>query len=183
MFYKPVYCCDCGEKIERLSDSLLNISKFCEVCKPLHKFDTYAPRSIIGIGILGTIFGFGSFLQKPNQQATAFKKSEIATVAPIVPVTKQPSVTSLKPEKASVNVEEAKIGTNQAVPTFEKKIASVAKENVEDVEKKSSEPSYFCGVKTKKGTPCSRKVKGAVRCWQHLGQTAMLPQNKLIASQ
>ncbi len=180
MFYKPVYCCDCGEKIERLSDSLLSISKFCEVCKPHHKFETYAPRCIVCIGILGTIFGFGSFLQKPNQQVIAFKKSEISTIAPVAPVAKQPVAPSLKSEKASVKVEEVKIGTNQEVQTFDIKTAPLAKEIVENT---SSEPVYFCGVKTKKGTPCSRKVKGAVRCWQHLGQTAMLPQNKLIASQ
>lgn len=25
----------------------------------------------------------------------------------------------------------------------------------------------FCGARTKKGTPCRRRVRGAGRCWQH----------------
>lgn len=39
---------------------------------------------------------------------------------------------------------------------------------------------YLCGALTKKGTPCSRRVQGPVRCWQHKGSPAMLPQKKLI---
>ena len=39
---------------------------------------------------------------------------------------------------------------------------------------------YICGARTKKGTPCSRRVHGQVRCWQHKGMLAMLPPDKLI---
>jgi hypothetical protein len=42
------------------------------------------------------------------------------------------------------------------------------------------EQTYQCGARTKKGTPCSRRVHGPVRCWQHKGAKAMLPQEKLI---
>jgi len=42
------------------------------------------------------------------------------------------------------------------------------------------EQTYQCGARTKKGTPCSRRVHGPVRCWQHKGQKAMLPLEKLI---
>lgn len=41
------------------------------------------------------------------------------------------------------------------------------------------EQTYLCGAKTKKGTPCSRRVHGPVRCWQHKGAAAMMPQEKL----
>lgn len=41
------------------------------------------------------------------------------------------------------------------------------------------EQLYTCGARTKKGTPCSRRVHGPVRCWQHKGDKAMLPQEKL----
>jgi hypothetical protein len=43
-----------------------------------------------------------------------------------------------------------------------------------------SEQLYTCGARTKKGTPCSRRVHGPVRCWQHKGAKAMLPQEKLL---
>jgi hypothetical protein len=39
---------------------------------------------------------------------------------------------------------------------------------------------YLCGARTKKGSPCSRRVHGPVRCWQHKGMPAMLPADKLI---
>jgi hypothetical protein len=43
-----------------------------------------------------------------------------------------------------------------------------------------AEEVYICGARTKKGKPCSRRVHGAVRCWQHKGMPAMLPTEKLI---
>ena len=43
-----------------------------------------------------------------------------------------------------------------------------------------SDEVYICGAKTKKGTPCSRRVHGPTRCWQHKGLPAMLPNEKLI---
>lgn len=36
-----------------------------------------------------------------------------------------------------------------------------------------------CGARTKKGTPCSRRVRGTGRCWQHRGKGAILPASKL----
>jgi hypothetical protein len=42
------------------------------------------------------------------------------------------------------------------------------------------EETYICGARTKKGTPCSRRVRGPVRCWQHKGAKAMLPVEKLV---
>ena len=40
----------------------------------------------------------------------------------------------------------------------------------------------ICGARTKKGTPCQRRVRGTGRCWQHKGQPAMIPlEQRLIA--
>jgi len=39
---------------------------------------------------------------------------------------------------------------------------------------------YICGARTKKGTPCHRRVHAAgERCFQHKGMAAMLPPEKL----
>ena len=43
-----------------------------------------------------------------------------------------------------------------------------------------AEEIYVCGARTKKGRPCSRRVHGFVRCWQHKGMPAMLPPEKLV---
>jgi len=45
------------------------------------------------------------------------------------------------------------------------------------------EKAYICGARTKKGTPCSRRVRGPVRCWQHKGAQAMLPLDKLVVKE
>jgi hypothetical protein len=45
------------------------------------------------------------------------------------------------------------------------------------------EKTYICGARTKKGTPCSRRVHGPVRCWQHKGAQAMLPLEKLVVKE
>ena len=39
---------------------------------------------------------------------------------------------------------------------------------------------YVCGARTKKGTPCQRRVRGPGRCWQHRGMQAILPPSKLV---
>jgi hypothetical protein len=44
----------------------------------------------------------------------------------------------------------------------------------------ASEIVSICGARTKRGTPCSRRVRGTGRCWQHRGKSAMLPAAKLI---
>jgi len=43
-----------------------------------------------------------------------------------------------------------------------------------------NERVYICGARTKKGTPCQRRVRSLERCWQHRGRPAMLPPEKLI---
>lgn len=42
------------------------------------------------------------------------------------------------------------------------------------------EAVYICGARTKKGTPCSRRVHQPTRCWQHKGMKAMIAQEKLL---
>jgi len=44
----------------------------------------------------------------------------------------------------------------------------------------ADEKGYICGARTKKGTPCRRRVHTAgERCFQHKGMTAMVPLEKL----
>lgn len=43
-----------------------------------------------------------------------------------------------------------------------------------------AEDVYVCGARTKKGTPCQRRVRAPGRCWQHRGMQAILPPSKLV---
>ena len=51
--------------------------------------------------------------------------------------------------------------------------------NASETQTTPQQDVYICGARTKKGTPCSRRVHGPVRCWQHKGQPAMLSSEKL----
>ena len=45
----------------------------------------------------------------------------------------------------------------------------------------TDEVTYVCGARTKKGTPCRRRVHVAgERCYQHKGRTAMVALDKLV---
>jgi hypothetical protein len=58
--------------------------------------------------------------------------------------------------------------------------SSGANENATVTQVPAIEEIYSCGARTKKGKPCSRRVHGPVRCWQHKGMKAMVPQEKLL---
>jgi hypothetical protein len=60
-------------------------------------------------------------------------------------------------------------------PASQNSSSAPAQVTVEDV--------YTCGARTKKGTPCSRRVHGPVRCWQHKGMPAILPVDRLRVSE
>jgi len=45
----------------------------------------------------------------------------------------------------------------------------------------AAEEVYLCGARTRKGTPCRRRVHAAgERCFQHQGLPAMVPLEKLV---
>jgi hypothetical protein len=45
----------------------------------------------------------------------------------------------------------------------------------------TNEEGYICGARTRKGTPCRRRVHVAgERCFQHKGLPAMVPMDRLI---
>src|SRR5215213_4346730 len=67
MFYTPKHCCECGEKIDRDEWKLLTSRRFCEICEGEFKKQDWLPRVIIGLGILGVVFGAGSFLKKSDK--------------------------------------------------------------------------------------------------------------------
>lgn len=60
---------------------------------------------------------------------------------------------------------------------------SASQTNSDAVQSSATEQLYTCGARTKKGTPCSRRVHGPVRCWQHKGVKAILPQEKLLVKE
>lgn len=185
MFYKAKYCAECGSELQDYGESFLLRSKFCEVCKPNFKSGELVSKfGSFGIAAIAAIFGFGALVQKTPEKPLNTAKIEIASIAPAPkPPQKaennQPNNT-VQPRQVESNQQVALLSkqpeTQAAKQSFDKK----TQQNLPEVQQNSAlEAVYVCGAKTKKGTPCARKVKGSVRCWQHLGQEAMLPAKDL----
>jgi hypothetical protein len=186
MFYKPRYCCHCGEKIDRAKWGITDSRRFCESCASEFVLKEWIPRAVVFIGILGALFGFGTLLRKTEKPLSV--TTSPATVA-------ANSAPNQKNRQLLPNAD-----VHNSVPPLNNAAAQAQRQNSSDPkslenlrlqtgaksadkQNPASEAVYFCGAQTKKGTPCSRRVKGGGRCWQHAGQTAMLPPEKLLISQ
>ena len=188
MFYTPKHCSECGEKInDGGSERKFSASRFCETCAGEFKIHDWLPRVVLGLGIVLTLFGIGSFLRKSDKPLT---------------VTTTP-VTAPPPANKSQNVQNPPLLANGDVqisapkqmtaanvvaqpgsrmPESSLNVQLTKRGLLEKPQNPASETVYFCGAQTKKGTPCTRRVKGGGRCWQHSEQPAMLPPEKLVAS-
>ena len=169
MLYKPKFCANCGEKIDRTEWKLWTSRRFCELCEVEQKQHDLLPRAIVAIGIIGVLFGVGSFLagRKPMKTGGHDQPARTLMSRPAAPVDRdkkalESTVDQVPPSAAS------QPGTNIS--------AERTKESIQrpGAAASSDEPVYFCGAMTRKGTPCTRrvKVKGR-RCWQHAGQPSM----------
>ena len=176
MLFRPSFCANCGEKIERTEWHLWTSRRFCQVCESEFKGQDLIPKAIVIFGVVAAIFGFGSFsrsgsanespiVKQPRklveQPATASPAKNATVPSPDVsgqPVSGQPEQHNL----SSISGTQTSAGISQQKPKTE-----------------SGQSVYYCGAATKKGTPCSRRVKGNTRCFQHTGMPAMLPAEKL----
>ncbi len=185
MPYKPKYCCQCGEKIDRIDWKPWNSRRFCELCATDFIVYDWLVRALFGIGLLLGLFGIGSIFQTAEKQLN-FAPNQLASLS-----------ASNNKSEVSNQKSDVQVSTDTGVPppvqtnnfNSQTKLqvaplpADLKNKSVETAPNGSSEASYFCGAQTKKGTLCSRRVRGGGRCWQHTGQTAMLPQAKLIVNQ
>ena len=155
MLYRPNFCCNCGEKIERVEWNLLTSRRFCVVCSAENRAHDILPRLAVTAGALALMFGFGSLWSGSGQAEPAAAKSPVGI--------KSSNHAAAQPGVA-VNEVQAEIPSNPAVRNGE---PAQAHTNVAD----KNADKYFCGALTKKGTPCSRKVKTkGQRCFQHEGK-------------
>lgn len=185
MLYKPKFCCECGTKIERSDWKIWTSRRFCVDCEIDKKpYEWLTKIAAVALALFG-LSGVGSFLAKTEKplnvttsqlSATNFSKNRQVSGNSNV----QPSAQNAANSNQLLNVNQSlktksdlKAGGNTPLQS---KVLSETKDE-------TSEPVYFCGARTKKGTACSRRVKGGGRCWQHAGQPAMLPPEKLLISQ
>lgn len=176
MLYKPKYCCHCGEEIERIEWFPWTSRRFCEPCATENKIYDWLPSGLVFFGILLSIFGLGAYLSSEKKELPIAIKQK-TTDAP------KPSQNSANQKVVSQLSANAQNLLSPSVNNQTKPLSQIPKTQTIQTENAPKETAYFCGAQTKKGTPCSRRVKNGGRCWQHHGQPAILPPEKLIASQ
>lgn len=180
MFYKPDYCCHCGQKIEKPNFSRIKDSeKFCDVCKYDFPFQAHSAKILLAVCLLIGTFSFGIFLSGGSSETSVALKQSKVSAPQVIP--KDDTAANLPQNSNRQNSSQIppKNGS-QTSPNADQKSPENRRTEVVKI---AEEKTYYCGAATKKGTPCSRKVKGGGRCWQHKGQEALFPPEKLIISQ
>jgi hypothetical protein len=149
--YKPNFCAECGTRLLRLRWHFWTSRKFCDKCARSLRKERFVPLLFAAAALIG----FGYFAGRAGRPAP-----------PPLTIIRRADSPLTSPEDPGPNPKTRALESGMSL-------------------KGSSEPSsteevYLCGARTKKGKPCSRRVHGPVRCWQHKGSPAMLPQEKLL---
>ena len=162
MLYRPNFCCHCGEKITRSKWLPWTSRRFCEFCRVEQMQHELLPKVCVVIALLIGAAGAISYLggsatreSSAANAATRFRK--LSDSDPLTaPADQAISVPQADPKPPPTNG--GALTKLQRGPQPES----------------STEPVYHCGAMTRKGTPCTRRVKTPGRCWQH----ADLPVSK-----
>lgn len=183
MSYKPKYCCECGDRIERASWNFTTSRRFCDVCETNFRHLDWSPRVAVVVSLILTVFAVGSLLRKP-EKSLAVLSNDSPSVSGNLNQNPSAQFAATQKNGAAANNQTAEANTSiQPKPANAALIKSTEKTKSSANQSGAAEEAvYFCGAQTKKGTPCTRRVKGGGRCWQHTGQPAMLPPEKLIAN-
>ena len=167
--YRPNFCAECGARIERARWRPWTSRRFCPSCEGRFRGARFVAPLAASAALLLCAFVAGRLTRPassspplvinrvttPQSSAPAGLSGQAATQAPA-----NPTGDGAKPDLNAPRY--GADGTPDERPTDPAEIVSI------------------CGARTKKGTPCSRRVRGTGRCWQHRGRPAMLPPAKLV---
>ena len=150
--YRPNFCAECGARIERTRWRWWTSRRFCPNCAQQFRRGRITQTLAACLLLVGLGFGAGRAMRPAPPPLIIAGGTQPAPV-PLAGVADGPA----QPAPAY-----GPDGTPAERPTDPEELVSI------------------CGARTKKGTPCQRRVRGTGRCWQHLGKPAMLPPEKLI---
>ena len=160
--YKPNFCCECGERVGRPRWRVWTSRRFCPACEVRFRKGRVAAPALAAACLLTLGFALGRGLGPGRPPAVIVRGESPAA---------EGGVRRAAPGRVGAggvpvdNEEGARYGADGTAaerPTDPAEVVSI------------------CGARTKKGTPCSRRVRGTGRCWQHRGLPAMLPPGKLV---
>lgn len=154
--YRPNFCSECGAKILRLYWHVWTSRKFCDGCSKRLLKQRLTNSLVAGISLLS----IGMITGRAGRPAPPPMIIERSANSPLYQ--QQSNGSSDQSPDTSVSGE-----STNSPPSQSSQLAT------------EDELVYICGARTKKGTPCARRVHSPVRCWQHKGSPAMLPPEKL----
>ena len=182
MSYKPKFCCQCGEKVERINWRLWTNRRFCQLCETEYGLFDWIQKIAFVVLFLTAVIGIGNLWRKPEKELLITSNKLTANLPETNRNLAVQTNSSQSADSTTANFAAPNKDINSALPAKQTDVGLKQNEIGKQFEKQTApEKVYFCGAQTKKGTPCSRRVKTAERCWQHTGQLAMLPKDKLIA--
>ena len=171
MLFRPSFCAHCGERIDRPEWFPWTSRRFCQVCEIEFKGQDLIPRAIVGLGIIFGLFGIGGYIRSgaPTSDLQALKQPKR--------VVEQPSQAAKAPVPETLVSRPESYATVVTGQPEQSNVSSTLGKQNDPASLKSkpvaNEPIYYCGAETKKGTPCTRRVKGNTRCFQHVGMPSM----------
>jgi len=171
MLFRPTFCCNCGEKIERAEWKLWTSRRFCQLCATEFSLQDSAVKGVIILAGAIMVLGVARMFTPVGSPEVAAKRT-VERPSQVIAEQNPAGATLQQPLSPPV------LQSNAIDDRTPRTIAALPANKV-GVQVETTEPIYICGAATKKGAPCSRKVKGNVRCWQHIGQQAMLPPDQL----
>ena len=150
--YHPNFCVECGERLTRRGWRALLRARLCSDCDRRLARSVYAKTITIVAIIAAAAFAMGRYLRPPAPPLIIQR----AANSPLSDLALNPNdSTRLAGDSTKRNVE----ASNPIAP---------------------DDKAFICGARTKKGTPCHRRVHAAgERCFQHKGMPAILPLEKL----
>ena len=156
--YKPNFCAECGEQVVRARWYFWTSRRFCDDCgRRLRK--SRVARPVIASAVLLSLGFAAGRIARPAPPPLILTQGQ-ASGLPSTDKSSERRTNGSSKSESSYGAD----GTTTERPTDPTEVVSI------------------CGARTKKGTPCSRRVRGTGRCWQHKGMPAMLPPEKLVVA-
>lgn len=159
MVFRPKFCCNCGERIERIEWHLWTSRRFCELCATEYKHIDLVPIAAVGLGFLLSVLGLSSYFRGPDRVPVVSRNGEPRNTVRQLKSAPPASIASSNGVQPPQPVNAANVGNfDSTVQKNEQPVRTAPT---------SDNAVFYCGAITKKGTPCTRRVKVKGFCWQH----------------
>lgn len=170
--YRPNFCVECGARIVRTRWRLWTSRRFCDACarRTLRARLLWPSLAFAAIFLTGLVAGRAMRPHAPPLDIERAEANTLSALSKDAPRTQTQGGTALAQTAQ----------TNDASSASETAYGPDGTTNERPTD--PNETVSICGARTKKGTPCSRRVRGTGRCWQHKGMPAIIPLEKRVSS-